>query len=209
MKRRSATSICLLLSLLFLAAVAFVPVPLRAQQKPFTIPEIKQWKSGTGEFVLTEESKIFVNDTRLGSAAKMLNTGLLFCQERCADQATALNILSSGKGRAGDIVLNYKKQSKKDGPEAYAIRIADKIVIEAEERGALHAAATLMQMVRNDHGRTVWPQGTIADRPDYPMRGLMLDCGRKYIPMSYLRDLLPLMAYYKMNTLQIHLNDNG
>ena len=37
----------------------------------------------------------------------------------------------------------------------------------------------------------------------------MMDCGRKYIPMDYLRSLVKTMAYYKMNTLQIHLNDNG
>lgn len=27
--------------------------------------------------------------------------------------------------------------------------------------------------------------------------------------MSYLQDLVKIMAYYKMNTLQVHLNDNG
>lgn len=37
----------------------------------------------------------------------------------------------------------------------------------------------------------------------------MLDCGRKFIPISYLQDLVKIMSYYKMNTLQIHLNDNG
>lgn len=37
----------------------------------------------------------------------------------------------------------------------------------------------------------------------------MIDCGRKYIPMSYLRHLTKIMSYYKMNTLQVHLNDNG
>ena len=37
----------------------------------------------------------------------------------------------------------------------------------------------------------------------------MLDVGRKFVPMSYLRNLVKVMAYYKMNTLQLHLNDNG
>ena len=37
----------------------------------------------------------------------------------------------------------------------------------------------------------------------------MLDCGRKYIPLSYIRKLVRSMAYYKMNTLNIHLNDNA
>lgn len=53
------------------------------------------------------------------------------------------------------------------------------------------------------------PCGEIRDWPDYSLRGFMMDCGRKYIPMRYLRQLARIMAYYKMNTLQIHLNDNG
>ena len=41
------------------------------------------------------------------------------------------------------------------------------------------------------------------------MRGMMIDVGRKYIPLSYLYSLVNLLSYYKMNTLQVHLNDNG
>lgn len=37
----------------------------------------------------------------------------------------------------------------------------------------------------------------------------MIDCGRKFIPLSFLQDYVKIMAYYKMNTFQIHLNDNG
>lgn len=37
----------------------------------------------------------------------------------------------------------------------------------------------------------------------------MIDCGRKFIPLAFLQDYVKIMAYYKMNTLQIHLNDNG
>ena len=37
----------------------------------------------------------------------------------------------------------------------------------------------------------------------------MIDCGRKFIPLHFLQDYVKIMAYYKMNTLQIHLNDNG
>ena len=36
-----------------------------------------------------------------------------------------------------------------------------------------------------------------------------MDVGRKFFPMSYLRDLVKVLAYYKMNSLRIHLNDNG
>ncbi len=209
MKRLSAKAICNIFSVLILAVAALSPTLLYAQPKPFTVPEIKQWKASKGHFNLTNKSKIILTDTRLSTAANMLSTNLKLYLQRCGNQTLAPNILNNGKGGVGDIVFKYRKQNPKNGPEAYSIRIADMIVIEAEEKGALHATETLMQMIKTYGGRTVWEKGTVADWPDYPMRGLMLDCGRKYIPMSYLRDLLPLMAYYKMNTLQIHLNDNG
>jgi len=193
----------------FLFIFLTIAICALAQGKPFTVPEIKSWQAGNGTLVLNENSQILISDTRLLRAAQMLNAGIAHCQEKCLDQSEAINIQQAKKATAGDIFFMYKKQSKKQGPEAYTIRITDRIVIEAEERGALHAASTLTQMASAQSGYASWPKGTIADKPDYPLRGLMLDCGRKYIPMSYLRDLLPQMAYYKMNTLQIHLNDNG
>ena len=37
----------------------------------------------------------------------------------------------------------------------------------------------------------------------------MFDCARKFFTIDFLRDYVKFMAYYKMNTLQLHLNDNG
>ena len=37
----------------------------------------------------------------------------------------------------------------------------------------------------------------------------MLDCGRKFIPIEFLHEYVDFMAYYKMNTFHIHLNDNA
>ena len=55
----------------------------------------------------------------------------------------------------------------------------------------------------------VLPKGNIVDYPDYEMRSFMLDCGRKFIPISFLHEYVDFMAYYKMNTFHIHLNDNA
>ena len=57
--------------------------------------------------------------------------------------------------------------------------------------------------------RGSFPCLTITDKPDYPIRGFMIDAGRKFYPLSYLYSLVNVMSYYKMNTLQLHLNDNG
>ena len=74
--------------------------------------------------------------------------------------------------------------------------------------GLYWSTRTLLQIAEQSQEHS-FPKGIIRDYPDYSIRGFMIDCGRKFIPMSYLQDLAKIMAYYKMNTLQVHLNDNG
>jgi len=46
------------------------------------------------------------------------------------------------------------------------------------------------------------------DYPRYPVRGFGIDVGRRAIPMEFLYELVKGLSQQKMNTLQIHLNDN-
>ena len=113
-----------------------------------------------------------------------------------------------GKAASGDFVLALSTD-KKLGEEGYAIKITDRVAASAPTTTGLYwSTRTLLQLAEQNQERSL-PQGVIRDYPDYPLRGFMIDCGRKFIPMSYLQDLVKIMAYYKMNTLQVHLNDNG
>ena len=190
MKKRFHLGLILIVLTLQVFAAKSVTNP-----RPYTIPAIHQWTGSTGSLTLTPASRILYADVRLRTAAESL----------ARDWQTAglsLTVCEGKKAAEGDVLFVYKPQ-KKLGEEGYTIDIAKGICIEATEQGALHAAQTLLQL------GTTLPKGRIADRPDYPLRGLMLDCGRKYIPLSYLRNLVRTMAYYKMNTLHIHLNDNA
>lgn len=116
--------------------------------------------------------------------------------------------VAQGKATSGDFVLSLSAD-KKLGEEGYAIKISDRVIISAPTPTGLYwSTRTLLQLAEQNQERSL-PQGTIRDYPDYPLRGFMIDCGRKFIPMAYLQDLVKIMAYYKMNTLQVHLNDNG
>lgn len=118
-----------------------------------------------------------------------------------------LNV-TEGKAKAGDFVLSLSTD-KKLGQEGYAIKIADRVTLSAPTPTGLYwSTRTLLQIAEQTTDHQL-PKGTIRDYPDYPIRGFMIDCGRKFIPMPYLQDLVKIMAYYKMNTLQVHLNDNG
>ena len=114
----------------------------------------------------------------------------------------------SGKAKAGDIVFGIRKD-KELGKEGYDIRISDRVVVTAPQPiGVYWATRTLLQMADQTENQTL-PRGEIRDFPDYALRGFMLDCGRKFIPLAFLQDYVRMMSYYKMNTFQIHLNDNG
>ena len=198
--------------LLFLAFAAMpFAVAAETNPRPFTVPAVHEWKGGTGTLALTAQSRIIYADARLRPAAEALARDL-------QASGLTLSVAEGQKASNTDILFVYNPQ-KKLGVEGYTIDIARNIRIEATERGAFHAVQTILQMtegIENNnssfftlHSSLSLPKGRIIDRPDYPMRGLMLDCGRKYIPLAYMRRLVRTMAYYKMNTLSVHLNDNG
>lgn len=94
-----------------------------------------------------------------------------------------------------------------DNAEGYALSIGRNVRVCANEPlGAIWATKTLLQMAEQS---TALPCGSAVDYPAFPMRGFMLDVARKYFDLSYLEDLVKVLAYYKMNTFQVHLNDNG
>lgn len=52
------------------------------------------------------------------------------------------------------------------------------------------------------------PCGTAVDFPRYPVRGFMLDIARTPYPLSYLKDLIRTMSWYKLNDLHLVINNN-
>ena len=101
------------------------------------------------------------------------------------------------------------RADKKLGKEGYTVKVTDRILLTAPESiGVYWGTRTLLQIAEQSENHQ-FPKGTLRDFPDYAVRGFMIDCGRKFIPLAFLQDYVKIMAYYKMNTLQIHLNDNG
>lgn len=167
--------------------------------KPFVVPELKTWSGAEGQTALS--GRIVVKNTKLKAVAAALAADY---KEMFGKELTIVN----GATKGGDVVLSLKKD-KALGDEGYTMNVGSAVEITAAtERGAFWATRTLLQ-IAEQHKDGNLPKGKTTDVPEYKLRGFMIDCGRKFIPMSYLRDLAKIMAYYKMNTLQVHLNDNG
>lgn len=171
--------------------------------KPFVVPELKQWTGKDGNFIPETDAKIVCTS----SNPELLRIARMFADDYQQMFGQILNV-TEGKAKAGDFVLSLSTD-KKLGQEGYAIKIADRVTLSAPTPTGLYwSTRTLLQIAEQTTDHQL-PKGTIRDYPDYPIRGFMIDCGRKFIPMPYLQDLVKIMAYYKMNTLQVHLNDNG
>ncbi len=81
------------------------------------------------------------------------------------------------------------------------------VIISAEsQRGLYWGTRSLLQILKQGNGSA--PCGKAYDAPRYEVRGFMLDVGRLPVPLAEVRNIIRTMAWYKMNDLQLHLNDN-
>ena len=193
-----------LLKSLFLGVFLLCAVCIRlsAQNpKPFVIPELKEWQGKEGSFIPSDKSRIVYGDNSLKQIAEA------FASDWKELFGFSMQV-TDGKPEAGDFYLTLKND-KKLGKEGYTLSVTKSVTVSAPETtGVYWATRTLLQICEQTEDHRI-PEGKVRDWPDYSIRGFMMDCGRKFIPMTYLRDLVKMMSYYKMNVLQVHLNDNG
>ena len=184
----------------FLLCTAWMELPAQ-NPKPFVIPELKEWQGKEGCFIPTDKSRIVYGDASLKHVAEA------FASDWKTQFGFAMQVVE-GKPEEGDFYLTLKND-KKLGEEGYALSVDKSVMVSAPETtGVYWATRTLLQICEQTEDHQL-PIGKVRDWPDYSIRGFMMDCGRKFIPMAYLQDLVKIMSYYKMNVLQVHLNDNG
>lgn len=72
--------------------------------------------------------------------------------------------------------------------------------------GALYGLESFTQLL--SAGNIHASQVKIVDRPQYPWRGFLIDAGRRFFPVSMVKNLLDTMAAIKLNVLHFHLSDH-
>ena len=176
-------------------------------KQPFVIPSLQEWNGGSGNFKLHTNSRIII-----GSAANKLLIPAAEIFLKDLKQLTGYSNLSIGKGKArpGDIILSINSEQKNLGEEGYTINIDQTVHIKAPHyKGAFWATRTILQLLEQDPAHTQIVKGETHDYPKYEVRGFVLDVGRKFFTLDFLKHYVKMMAYYKMGDFHIHLNDNG
>ena len=182
----------LLLGLLVSASVA---AAVEARALPI-IPTPSEWQvTGGGSWTPSGRLKVQSETPAAASVATRLEGDWL--------------LLAGTVGRTGtcDRVELRLVDDPALGEEGYRLGVAaDGVWLEAAaRRGLFWATRSLLQLVKA--GEPV-PFGTIVDIPRYRVRSLMLDVGRKYFPLDYLRAIARELVWYKMNEFHVHLSDD-
>ena len=175
------------------------------------IPQPAKMDVLPGRFALTGRSAIYVyeNTRREGQ----------YLAQRLAPAGLELDVKTAepGKDYPDGILLRIAGQSKALGPEGYMLEVRrDRVLVEAATpAGVFYGCQTILQLLPPaiESAKAVanvrWtiPQVRITDKPRFPWRGLMLDTGRCYYRMAWLKRYIDLLAYYKMNRFHWHLTE--
>ena len=171
---------------------------------PQVIPALQQWKGAKGTLALPAQGNIVINPADkavLNRTASILADDL---KELMGWEYT----VTIGKPKKNDICLSISKPDEQLGKEGYVLAINNKVSIEAPTaQGVFWGTRTLLQMLYRQEATLA--KGTTRDWPEFPNRGFMLDVGRKFFTLDYLKEQIKVLSFYKMNEFQIHLNDNG
>ncbi|ASK62206.1 hypothetical protein CFK37_08550 [Virgibacillus phasianinus] len=184
--------------------------PVQAQEKnekPTVIPSLQEWEGSTGFFTISTDSRIIV-DPDYSDA--LMDTADVFKEDLKELVGKDITIKMGDHPSAGDIFLTMQDETDKSiGEEGYHFIVEDTLTIQANtETGVYYGTRSALQILVQDPEKSKIPRGVAKDYPKYQERGFMLDVGRKYFPMDFLKDYAKVMGWYKMNDFQLHLNDN-
>ncbi len=129
-------------------------------------------------------------------------TGLILPRRPSADSTAPT--LTIGAGEPGMAVQGV------DEDESYTLEVGARHAVLAARTdvGIIRGLETLLQLVDGDHAGWSLPLVSIADRPRFAWRGLLIDVSRHWEPPAVIERNLDAMAAVKLNVLHWHLSDD-
>lgn len=163
-------------------------------------------------FVLDERMKIVC-----GSSEELMRHNARFLAQYVED-VTGQKMDCVANVPKGEKAIRLAIDHKIVGKEAYRITVNDRLVTIAggTAAGVFYGIQTLRKALpvtidgtgKGQTPRVELPAVQIADAPLLPYRGMMLDCGRHFFPLSFIKRFLDLMALHNMNAFHWHLSED-
>lgn len=187
--------------------------PTAVDAAPAVVPALQEWTGNGGTLLLPSGARI-VADTR---DAQLLGTSLeAFAADLRAITGRELPVTVDAQPAPGDVVLDVDEAvaespvqaGGKARDEVYELDIAAGLTVRGRTpAGVQRGTQTVLQLFSLDPERVEVPAGHARDWPRAGDRGFMLDAGRHYYDPAYIEQTIRTMAWYKLNTLHLHLTE--
>lgn len=173
-------------------------------EKPNVVPGLREWKGGQGNFTLTDSSAIVLDAASAAALADTAAAIQMYFKEMLGRDIS----VKTGEAASGDVLLKLDETLAFLGGEGYVLEADDVLTISSSvPGGVLYGGISLTQVLYQDESHANFPKGTARDYPKYEIRSGMLDVGRMYIPLEYVKEMALYMGWFKLNNLHMHIND--
>ena len=127
-------------------------------------------------------------------------------------EATGLTVQCTTENKEGDaIILSVDTAIKQK--EGYRLEVTSNNIRLAggSEAGVFYGIQTLhksMPVTKDRESASAIPAGIVNDYPRFDYRGFMVDVGRHYFPVSYLKQIIDMLALHNINYFHWHLTED-
>ena len=123
--------------------------------------------------------------------------------------AIRMTLEAPAKSKKGEAVAELTAQQQ----EAYTIKVDKKgVAIQARKpEGLFRAAQTLrkaLPVVKAKTEQVELPYAEISDEPRFEYRGVLLDCGRHFYNVDFIKKFIDVMALHGCNQFHWHLTED-
>src|SRR6266853_1711077 len=167
-----------------------VPLPVKIKPLP-------------GTFTLDNQTRIVAVDKESRRIAGLLNDFLL------SNHGFHLEIETTAP-KMGRYISFTQVGGRNLPAEGYRLVITPQTIrVVGQPAGLFYGMETLTQLLPLGVKPSVaLPAVDITDYPRFHYRGVLLDVGRHFFSVTFLKNFLDLMAQYKINRFQLHLTDD-
>lgn len=186
----------------FYAAFFVLPLSVFAQINIIPMPAQVTMPATADSFTITSETVLVVENPSLQHAARFFNEYL--------NQLHGVTLKTAKKGGPAN-AIHLRVQRKDTVSGGYELDVANsQISINGnDENGVFYGVQSLLQLLPVE--KTVAlnvPHVSIKDAPRYAYRGVMLDVGRHFFPVDFVKKFIDYAALHKLNYLHWHLTDD-
>ena len=192
------------------------------------IPQPDTLIAKSGIFVINSETRVILqtNDAPTAAVAKMFTsqvaqtTGIKLFTEVSLPKIPKIDPKTK-KVIPAEAITNailFTRPAKPMPEDNYELLVESGLVTitASASQGYFYALQTIFQLLppevyatnRINNLQLILPCVNIIDKPRYQHRGLMLDVSRHFMPVSFVKKMIDLLAIHKMNVLHWHLTDD-